>query len=66
MDFPQISGSIDVVVVGVLIGAVGYVTNSQLAIGVGLVIAVIGLLKVGYDHLTNFEDPLGIEEWAER
>jgi len=66
MDFPQISGSIDVVVVGVLIAAVGYVTNSQFAIGVGLVIAVIGLLKVVYDHLTGFKDPLGIEEWAER
>lgn len=66
MNVPEISGSIDLVAAGGLIAVAGYLLDSRVAVAVGLAVGVIGLLKVTYDHVTGFEDPWGIEEWAGR
>jgi len=56
-----LSGSIDVTVVGALIALPSYYFDVQAGVAIGLVLVVVGLAKVGYDHLFGFEDPLGID-----
>lgn len=58
----RISGSIDLVTVGLLIAAGGYATASvggagysDYIAGFGLLLAVVGVVKVTYDHVTGFE-----------
>ncbi len=65
MILDRVSGSIDIVTLGALVYVAGYFFEYQAAVAVGLVIGVLGVVKVAYDHLTGFEDPLGIEAWAE-
>ncbi len=56
-----LSGSIDVAIVGALIALPSYYFDVQVGVAIGLVFVVVGLAKVGYDHLFGFEDPLGID-----
>ena len=62
----RVSGSIDVVLLGALIAAGSHVTGSSTGVALGIAVLVLGVAKVIYDHLTGFEDPLGIEGWAKR
>lgn len=64
MILDRISGSIDMVFVGALVAAVGYLLDSRIVGLLAVGIVVLGTVKVTYDHLTGFEDPLGIE-WRE-
>jgi len=64
MILDRISGSIDMVFFGALVGAAGYLLDSRIVVLVAVGIVVLGIAKVTYDHLTGFEDPLGIE-WAD-
>lgn len=59
----RISGSIDLVTVGLLIAAGGYAAASLGGSGYayymaafGLLLAAVGVVKVSYDHATGFPD----------
>jgi len=56
-----LSGSIDVAVVGAVIGLPSYYFDVRAGVVLGVLLVVVGLAKVAYDHLFGFEDPLGID-----
>lgn len=62
---PVVSGSIDVVVLGAIISFAGHYFGVSWLLAAGLVVLGLGIAKVAYDHLTGFEDPLGIDGGSE-